>query len=166
MSGVWTAAGLLVALMLQAGLGRLWPDAAGAFDPFLLVVLYAGLLRGETQAMLTGVAAGWMQDVLFGGPVAGFSALAKLLVGFGVGLAAANYQLASAAQHLALVVLATLLDVLLFEALASLLGAPVNEISLQRLALRAAVNAAVGVPLFQVLDRRLGRGGPASEVPK
>ena len=32
--------------------------------------------------VLAGVAAGWVQDLLFGGPILGLSALSKLLVGF------------------------------------------------------------------------------------
>ena len=161
MSVVWTTGALLAALMLQTGLGRLLPEAAPLFDPFLLVVVYAGLSRGETHGMLTGAAAGWIQDLQFGGPVAGLSALSKLLVGFAVGFAASRFLLVTALPRLLLVVVASLLDGLLLERLAALLGAPVSELSLAGLGLRAALNALVGVPLYQALDRRLRRGLPA-----
>lgn len=161
MSVVWTAGALLAALMLQTGLGRLLPELAPLFDPFLLVVVYAGLARGESHGMLTGAAAGWIQDLQFGGPVAGLSALSKLLVGFAVGFAASRFLLVAALPRLLLVVVASLLDGLLLERLAALLGAPVSELSLAGLGLRAALNALVGVPLYQALDRRLRRGLPA-----
>ena len=58
---------------------------ARVFDPFLLVVVYCGLTGGEVHGMLAGAAAGWVQDVHFGGRILGLSGLSKLLVGFGVG---------------------------------------------------------------------------------
>lgn len=158
MSVVWTAVSLLAALMLQAGVGRLWPGAVYALDAFLLVVVYVGLTRGETWGMLTGMAAGWIQDVQFGGPVVGFAALSKLVVGFGVGFASSRFLLVAALPRLGLLMCASLLDTLLFERLAGLLGAPVEEVSLATLFGRAALNAAVGAPLYQALDRRLRRG--------
>lgn len=161
MSAVWTTGALLGALMLQTGLGRLFPESAPLFDPFLLVVIYAGLAGGESHGMLTGAAAGWIQDLQFGGPVAGLSALSKLLVGFAVGFAASRFLLVAALPRLLLVVIASLLDGLLHERLAALLGAPVSELSLAGLGLRAALNALVGVPVYQALDRRLRRGVPA-----
>ena len=47
------------------------------------MVVYCGLTGGETHGMLAGAAAGWVQDVHFGGPVVGLSGLTKVLVGFG-----------------------------------------------------------------------------------
>jgi hypothetical protein len=44
--------------------------------------------------MLTGMVAGWVQDVQFSGSVMGISALTKLLVGFTVGWASARFFLA------------------------------------------------------------------------
>ncbi len=161
MSTLWTGAALLLALLLQTGLSRLWPGAANAFDPFLIVLVYVGLTRGETHAMLTGTAAGWIQDAQFGGQIAGFSALSKLIVGFAVGFTSTRILLVGALPRLLLVVFAALLDGLLFELLAALLGAPVSEVSLARLAARAGLSALVGVPLYQALDRRLKRGLPA-----
>jgi rod shape-determining protein MreD len=160
-SALWTGAALLLALLLQTGLGRLWPSAANAFDPFLVVVVYVGLTRGETHAMLTGTAAGWIQDVQFGGPVVGFSALSKLIVGFAVGFTSTRILLVGALPRLLLVVFAALLDGLLFELLAALLGAPVSAVSLARLVTRATLSALVAVPLYRALDRHMKRGLPA-----
>ena len=64
------------------------PGQARVLDPFLLVMVYCGLTRGETHGMLAGAAAGWVQDVHFGGRVLGLSGLTKMIVGFAVGLAA------------------------------------------------------------------------------
>ena len=53
------------------------PAEARFLDPFLLVVVYCALVGGETHGMLAGAAAGWVQDVHFGGSVLGLSALAE-----------------------------------------------------------------------------------------
>lgn len=158
MSGVWTAVALLAALMLQTGLARLSPASALLFDPFLLVVVYVALTWGETRGMLTGTAAGWIQDLQFGGEVSGLAALSKLLVGFAVGFAASRFLLVAPLPRLLVVMFVTLLDGLLFERLGATLGAPVNEVSLAGLAVRAVLDALVGVPLYYWLDRRLRQG--------
>lgn len=158
MTALTTLVALLVALVLQTALGRLWPGAPPLVDFFLLVVIYAGVTRGETHGMLTGTAAGWIQDIQFGGPVSGFSAFTKLVVGFAVGFAASRFLLVAAVPRLLLLACAALFDVLLFERLAALLGAPVPEVSLAGLAWRAALTALVGVPVFHALDQRLPRG--------
>ena len=48
-------------------------------DPFILVLVYFGLRGGEVNAMLLGAAAGWIQDIQFGGEVTGLAALSKLI---------------------------------------------------------------------------------------
>src|SRR5258708_27965934 len=89
----WTTLAILGALLVQSALTQLVPGQARVFDPFLLVVVYCALTEGETHGMLAGMAAGWVEDVHFGGTVLGFSALTKILVGFGVGMAGARLLL-------------------------------------------------------------------------
>ena len=89
----WTALAILAALLLQTALSQLLPAQARVFDPFLLVVVYCGLTGGETHGMLAGAAAGWVQDVHFGGRVLGLAGLTKVLVGFGVGLSGTRFHL-------------------------------------------------------------------------
>ncbi len=69
--------------------------------------------------MLAGAAAGWVQDVHFGGPCLGLSALAKLVVGFTVGLAAGHFLLAGPGPRALVLLVATLADALIFHWLAS-----------------------------------------------
>ncbi len=78
---VWTTAMALAgAVLIETALAHLVSSPGRYLDPFLLVVVYCALVRGETHGMLAGAAAGWLQDVMFGGRVLGLSALAKLLV--------------------------------------------------------------------------------------
>jgi len=150
-----TAVALALALLVQTALGRLAPGQVAILDPFLLVVVYSGLTRGELHGMLAGTMAGWIQDIQFGGPVSGLSALTKLLLGFGVGAAGSRFLLVGPGPRLLVLVTASLADALLLERLAAMLGVPVAELTLHALLTRAAVNALVGALLFHLLDKRL-----------
>jgi cell shape-determining protein MreD len=107
--------------------------------------------------MLAGAAAGWMQDVHFGGRVLGLAGLTKVLVGFGVGLAGTRFQLTEPGARLLVVSLAVLLDALVLRQLAGAFDVTTGALTLGGLALRAGVNAAVGVPLFALVERRTWR---------
>ncbi len=156
MRAAWTAAAILLALLLQSALSQFAPAQSRLLDPFLIVVVYCGLRGGETHGMLAGMAAGWVQDVHFGGTVVGLSGLTKLIVGFGVGLGGARFLVASLPQRLLVFFLAALLDALIYERLALLFDVALTELSFGGLLGRAAVNAVLGGALIELLDRRLG----------
>jgi rod shape-determining protein MreD len=153
----WTVLAIAVAAMLQSGLGHISGKIPFTLDPFLLVVLYCGLTYGETHGMLAGTVAGWVQDVLFGGQVAGLSGLTKLLVGFVVGLAGTRFLLVGPAPQILVIFASTIVDSLIFQSLASVFSVRTDELSAGGLAIRAGLNAVVGVLLFTVLDRRVQR---------
>jgi len=153
----WTLLAIAAAALLQSGLGQISGRIPFAIDPFLLVVLYCGLTYGETHGMLAGTVAGWVQDVLFGGQVAGLSGLTKLLIGFVVGLAGTRFLLVGPGPQILVIFAATIIDSLVLQSLASVFSVRTDELSAAGLALRAAVNAVVGVLLFSVMDRRVQR---------
>ena len=107
--------------------------------------------------MLAGVAAGWVQDVNFGGTVIGIAPLSKLVVGYGVGLAASRFLLAGPGPRTLTLLLAVVADALLFAWVASVFDVRTAVLSPLALASRATVNAAVGVVVFELVDRRLRR---------
>ena len=146
---------LLAALLLQSALTQVAPAQARLFDPFLIVVVYCGLAFGESHGMLAGTLAGWIQDVFFGGTVAGLSGLSKILIGFGVGVAGGRLLVSGPAQRLLILFTATLVDALLFERLASIFELNLAELSLTGLLGRATVNAIVGAGLFELVERRV-----------
>lgn len=157
MKGLWTAIALLAALLVQSALSQVAPDQARILDPFLLVVVYCGLIGGESHGMLAGLAAGWVQDVHFGGPVAGLSGLTKVVVGFGVGAAGSRFLLTGPGARALVLFVATLVDALLFEQLASAFEVAAQPLSIAGLLSRSVLNALVGLPLFELLDRRVLR---------
>lgn len=152
---LWTAAALLGALLVQSALSRLAPNQARVLDPFLLVLVYRGLVAGPSHGMLTGLAAGWMQDVQFGGPVVGLSGLTKVVVGFAVGTAGSRFLLGGTGARVLVLFAACLADTLLFERLAGTFEVAIQPLSPLAVLTRAALNALVGGPLYELLDRRL-----------
>jgi len=161
MKAFWTALAIVGALLLQSALTQLLPGLARVFDPFLLVLVYCALTGGEAHGMLAGMAAGWVQDIHFGGVVLGFSALTKILLGFGVGLAGARFLLVGPGARALVLLLSTIADAILYQWLASVFDVRTSDLTPLSLATRATVNAAVGAALFELLDRRLPREGRA-----
>jgi rod shape-determining protein MreD len=157
----WTGLAIVMALVVQSALSRALPAEARVLDPFLLVVVYCALVGGETHGMMAGAAAGWVQDVHFGSSVLGLSPLSKIVVGFSVGLAASRFMLAGPGPRTLTLLVAALADGLLFSWLASAFDVRTMALSPLALASRATVNAAVGVMLFELVDRRLRREGAA-----
>ena len=153
----WTALALLVAFLFQSALTHIVPRQARMVDLFVLVLVYCGLVGGETHAMLAGAAGGWMQDVQFGGGVVGLSGLTKVLVGFGVGLSGTRFHLTEPGARVLVLFAATLVDALVFERLALAFDVRIETLSLAGLLTRAVMNAALGGLVFFYVDRYLGR---------
>jgi rod shape-determining protein MreD len=151
---LWTGLALAAALLAETALSHIAPAQARLFDPFLLVLVYCGLLGGETHGMLAGMAAGWVQDVHFGGPVAGLAGLTKIVVGFGVGAAASRFLLTGASSRMLVLFVAGLVDTLLFERLAFVFDVGAQPLSFGTVLGRVTLNALVGGLVFELLDRR------------
>jgi rod shape-determining protein MreD len=152
---------ILMALVVSTALGQLVPPLGRIVDPFLLVVVYCALRGGETHGMLAGLAAGWVQDAQFAGPVLGFSPLCKIIIGFTVGLAGSRFLLAGLGARTLVLLAASAADTLLFQWLAAVFDVRIIDPGPLGLLWRATVNAALGVALFELIDRRLPREGHA-----
>jgi rod shape-determining protein MreD len=156
-----TALAIVMALVVATALGQLLPALGRVVDPFLLVVVYCALRGGETEGMLTGLAAGWVQDAQFAGPVLGLSPLTKILIGFTVGLAGKHFLLAGLGARTLVLLAASAADTFLFQWLAAVFDVRVIDLGPLGLLWRATVNAGLGVALFEIVDRRLPREGHA-----
>ncbi len=161
MKAFLTAVAILMALVVATALGQLLPALGRVVDPFLLVVVYCALRGGETEGMLTGLAAGWVQDAQFAGPVLGISPLTKILIGFTVGLAGRHFLLAGLGARTLVLLAASAADTFLFQWLAAVFDVRVIDLGPLGLLWRATVNAGLGVALFEVVDRRLPHEGHA-----
>jgi len=157
---LWTAVALAGAVLVETALSHLVSSPGRYLDPFLLVVLYCALRFGETHGMLAGAAAGWLQDILFGGRVLGLSALSKLLVGFAVGIAAGRFLIATTAARALVVLLAAVLDAVIVQWLASVFALDTQSLPPLALAARATLTALAGALLFALVDRRVAWSRP------
>jgi rod shape-determining protein MreD len=153
----WTLVGLLVSLLVESGFSRVAPSGARLFDPFLLVFVYCALTGGETHGMLAGVAAGWVQDIHFGGRLLGLTGLTNVLLGFAVGLAGNRFLLVSVPSRLLVVFVTTLAQAFLFKSSASIFDIHIHALSATGLLLRSLANALVGIVAFDFADGRLRR---------
>jgi rod shape-determining protein MreD len=149
------AVALLAALLVQSALSRVFPGGVRYFDPFLLVLVYCGLVFGATRGMLVGAVAGWIQDVHFGGRVLGLLGLSKLLIGYVVGLSSTRFHLAEPTSRALVLFLATVADALALLGLAAAFEVDAYTLSPGGLLVRGLANAVLGVILFEALERRI-----------
>ena len=157
---LWTGLAIVGAVLVETALGYLFPVPGRFLDAFLLVVVYCALSGGELHGMLAGAAAGWVQDVLFGGRVLGLAALSKLLIGFAVGLAGGRFLITGTTARALTVFLASLADGLLLPWLASVFTLELLPQGPLALVGRGAFNALVGGVLYALVDRRALRARP------
>jgi rod shape-determining protein MreD len=153
----WFALALVGAVLVQTALGYLVAGPGRFVDPFLLLVVYAALVGGETRGMLAGAAAGWVQDVVFGGRILGLSALSKLVVGYAVGMAGGRFLIATPGARALVVLAASVADGILVPWLASIFQLEVTPVGVLAFVGRACANALVGGLLFAAVERRLQR---------
>ena len=153
----WFALALVGAVLVQTALGYLVAGPGRFIDPFLLVVVYAALAGGETRGMFAGVAAGWVQDVVFGGRVLGLSALSKLAVGYAAGVAGGRFLITTPGARALAVLAASVADGILVPWLASVFQIEVTPVGPLAFVGRACANALVGGLLFAAVERRLQR---------
>ncbi len=155
---LWSLFALGLALLVQSGLTLLLAEKAAFFDPCLIITVYVALTRGENLGMLTGLAGGWAQDVVFGGRLLGLTGLARILVAFMVGQAGRRFLLISAVAHFSVLFAAALLDAWLVERCAALFDVPLRSLTGAAFVYRALLNAVIGTVAFQVAERRLRKG--------
>ena len=155
---VWTALAVLGAVLVETALGYLLPGPGRYVDPFLLVVVYCALFGGETYGMLVGCLRrlGAGRALRRARPRA-LSALAKLLLGFVVGLAGARFMISGTAARALTVFLATIAEGLLVPWLASVFTIEAVSPGPIVLLARATVNAVLAGALFALVERRLQR---------
>ena len=155
MKAFWMFLAVIGALLVQSTLSRVSAPVAHTLDPFLLVLVYCALTGGETQGMLAGAVAGWIQDVHFGGTVLGLTGLTDLIVGFGVGAASTRFLLVGTLPRLLVVGGATLAQALLLDRCAAIFALQIHTLTLRFLLLRCLTTALVGVLIYEMIDFRL-----------
>ena len=163
------AAGVILAIALalavQTTLARFVMRGTVAVDLVLVVVVYVGLTSGPVTGLLSGTAAGLVQDALSSG-VIGIGGLSKTVIGFLAGFVGTRFIVAHPIPRFVVFVAATVLHAIVSIGLYVVLnlrqfGSPFVAVGGQALG-----NAVVGVVAFQLAEmlpgaierRRAARG--------
>ena len=147
--GVLTA--IVLALALQTTLARFLPGGAVALDLVLVVVVYIALKNGPVTGMLTGSAAGIIQDALSIG-VIGIGGVAKSVVGFGVGAIGQQFIVTAALPRLVVFLGSSVAHAVMFMGTYMLLDLGSFPSPWAGILSQALGNAAVGVVAFSIVE--------------
>jgi rod shape-determining protein MreD len=149
------AAGVLIAialaLALQTSLARFLVGGTAAIDLVLVVVVYVALTSGPVTGMLSGSAAGIVQDALSSGTV-GIGGLANAIVGFGAGVIGQQFIVTAAFPRFVMFIVATLVHSALFMGMYVLLGLKEFPSPWAAVLSQAIGNAVVGIVAFAIVE--------------
>jgi rod shape-determining protein MreD len=156
---------LAAALVLQAGLGRLFPGIHRYVDVLLVPVVIYGVGSSQRAAMGMGCVAGLLSDTWFHGGPFGLNGFKRTLLGWAVGAFATRLDLNQPAGRLVCGALVSLADDVMDFALRGLLDAHPHFPSLIELVVRAVVTGLLVAIAGGMLDMgRRRRDGRARRV--
>ena len=155
---------IIVALALQTTIARFVVSGTVAVDLVLVVVVYVALTSGSVTGLVTGTAAGLIQDSLSTG-VIGIGGLAKTIVGFVVGIVGTQLNIAEPVARFVVFFVATVAHQAITIGLGAVLGLRPFGTPYAAIAGEALGNAVVGVAAFQLIEllpgaverRKMGR---------
>ncbi len=142
----------VVAILLQVMLPRPLPSLAILDLPLIVTIFFAVSRRSPVAGTLTGAAVGLLQDALSGLPI-GVNGIAKAIVGY----IAASIGVQIDVENLTTRVLmnagfSLLQSLILYLIESRLLGIQGLHVLWKHELVRAAVNTAIAVPIFFLLD--------------
>lgn len=167
MKALYIVGGLILALALQTTLTRSLIGGRFMVDLVLVAVVYASLAAGPVSGLITGTAAGLIQDALSSG-VIGIGGLSKSIVGFIAGVVGTQFIVAQSPSRFVVFFAATIVHAAIFMGTYMVLGLRTFDNVYTVVLEQALANALVGVVAFQIADlmpgaverRRLGRSKP------
>jgi rod shape-determining protein MreD len=141
------------AILLQVLLPRLLPALAILDLPLVVTLFFAISRRSPIAGTTTGATIGLLQDVLTSQPI-GVNGMAKSLIGYAAASLGSRIDVDNSATRAVLTFGFSLLQsVLLYLIERRLLGIRGFQLMWLHELLRAAVNTAVAIPIFLLLDR-------------
>ena len=147
------ALALLVAFLVQTVFGRYFEFLNSYLDLFTVVVAMFGLLRGRAVGVMTGTAAGLIQDAFSGGFL-GFNGISKITVGYVAGIAGRHLIVRSWSSRLLFFAAMSMIDMAILAAVGNLTEHPrvVGE-GLTPLYMCIG-NAIAGILLIRIVDKK------------
>ncbi len=143
----------LAAILLQSLLPKPFPRLLLLDLPLIVTIFFAVSRRSPVAGALTGAAIGLLQDFLTGQPI-GINGIAKTIIGYIAASIGVRVDVEALTTRLLMNFLFSLLNsVLLYVILRRLVGLADYHLLWPHELLRAAVNTAVALPIFHLLDR-------------
>lgn len=135
--------------MAQVLLATYVPALARRCDPFTILVVYYGLTRPQSGAMLMGTGAGLVQDSLLGA-ILGLGGFKKTLMAYLIGSLGSLFMLNLAIPRFGILVAATILDPLTELGLSVALGQGFLFPGPSELLQRGLGNGIIGLLVFWI----------------
>ena len=165
MKGLWTAAALAVAVVLQTTVAGFLGQGVMTVDLVLVVVVYVALTSGPVAGLLAGTVGGIVQDALSSG-ILGMGGLAKTVVGFLAGRFGTQFIVAATVPRFLVFAAANAVHAGLFMGAYTVLGLRTFPSPYAAVAFQSLASGVLGVVGFQVAEwlprvmerRRAGRG--------
>lgn len=148
------ALGLLLFALLLQGVLSLYLPVSDYVDLPLVVATWFALSRGEIAGMVGASLSGWLSEALFGRGIRGVSGLIRLVLGFALGLLGSRFLITGALPRFVLLLTVTVVDTRAYEFIAPAFGMSPVQYSPGAMTVRATINAAVGLILFALFERR------------
>jgi cell shape-determining protein MreD len=149
-------AGIVLAVVLHAVLGRVSAPLPILFNAFAWVVLYFGLTRHEVFGALMGTACGLLQDSLSLG-VFGIGGLTKTLLGFGSGYISRKINVTPVGRTFVFVLVLAALELFLWKILVLFLFGEHFAAAAGLVFLQPPATALIVTVAFQARRRREAR---------
>ena len=152
------------ALALQTTLSGMLTGGAIAVNLVLVAVVFLALAYGAVTGTMAGMIGGLAQDALAGG-IVGLGGMTKTVIGFFVGVLAAQFNLSTTVPRLVMFVAATVVHQVAFEGLHAMLGGRPFSLQWSAVLIQALANALLGIVAFFIVEqgpgalqrRRMGR---------
>ena len=138
--------------LTQGLLSHYLPSVAHRCDLFLILVVYSGLTRHQTAAMLMGTGAGLVEDSLFGA-ILGLNGFKKTLIGYLVGTVGSLFMLNQTIPRFGILFVATLIDPVAEMLLSLALGQRFLFPGISDLLQQGLGNGLVGLLVFWIAGR-------------
>ncbi len=149
---------LTLALAIQTGLGRLWPEATLYVDIMMVPVVCYAIAGSQRSGMLVGCAAGLMQDAWFQTGAFGVSGFKKTIIGWALGGLGSRFDLNQQPIRFVFGGLASLSDSLLDLGFRRLLDASAAPPTPVEIVIKALLTGVLVVAAFGFVGRFEQRG--------
>jgi len=148
---------LVCALVLQSGLGRIWPTGHRYADVLLVPTVLYGVGSSQRAAMLVGCCSGLLRDAWLQAGAFGLSGFSRTLLGWMLAGISSRLDLSQGAGRMVAGVAVSVADNLMDAALRELMDQH-PRLDPVELVVRAIVTGLLSVLAGSILDRTAGAG--------